>query len=243
MSAKLPELTSPFSLTDLTDGAAYQFPSLKLNQPNLFTRIGSLGALVVKVPSDRGNADFKKYVRDGETDPQDIRANETLERFENLDKALQRYPAFSATKTSSGDSIAHFLVVHRLQHSRLEPCPHVAVPPTRFIVLARRRWLFGPYITPAIVQQRMPGIRLFDMVDPMEGVFLSQFSRLKPKLRHHLEPLMNSDISIHIDWNIENFVWDEQATKLYYVDSKPTTLASRFSVEHNLASLRDLLLQ
>ena len=83
--AELP--TTQIKLSDLTDGAGYRVPALKLNQPNLFTRLGSLGDLVLKVPSHRGATDFEKFVRRETTDPQDIRRNEELERFENLDKA------------------------------------------------------------------------------------------------------------------------------------------------------------
>jgi hypothetical protein len=80
------------------------------------------------------------------------------------------------------------------------------------------------------------------MVEPMEGVFLSKYSDLRPQLKRQLAPLMESPVSIHIDWNIQNFIWQETEQRLYYVDSKPTTLASKFSVDHNLSSLRDVFL-
>ena len=80
------------------------------------------------------------------------------------------------------------------------------------------------------------------MVEPMEGVFLPQYSHLRSQLKSQLTPLVNSTIRIHIDWNIQNFIWQEATESLYYVDSKPTTLVSKFSVEHNLSSLREVFL-
>lgn len=229
-------------LSDLTDGAGYLVPSLKLGQPNLFTRLGSLGDLVLKVPSDRGRADFDKYVRRELTDPQDIRRNEELERFQNLERATERFPEFKATRESFGEECAHFLVVHRLQHARLGEAKLIGLPDTRFVILAWPRWLFGLHTAPVIVQERVRGVRLFDMVEPMEGVFLSRYSHLRPQLKRQLTPLVESLISIHIDWNIQNFIWQETEQRLYYVDSKPTTLASKFSVDYNLSSLREVFL-
>jgi len=242
MTTKLSELPSPLRLSDLTDGVGYRVPSLNLSQPNLFTRLGSLGELIVKVPSDRGRTDFAKFVKRGVTDPEDIRANEELERFENLEQALHRFSSFAITRASFGDDVAHFLLVHRLQLARLEAAGLVSLPQTRFVVLGCSRWLFGMYLTPAIVQERIRGIRLFDVVEPMEGVFLSQYSHLKSQLKGKLQPLVDSKISIHIDWNIQNFIWQEATERLYYVDSKPTTMASKFSVDHNLSSLRETFL-
>ena len=243
MASKLTQLTPPFRLTALTDGKGYQVPSPRLSQPNLFTQLGSLGDLVVKVSSKRGRADFDKYVKRGKSDPQDIRSNEELERFDNLGRAIERFPEFADTRTAFGDDVVHFLIVHRMQHARLQDAQLVAVPDTRFVVLGWPRKLFGTHLAPAILQQRIRGSRLFDMVEPMEGVFLSRFSHLKQLLKEQLSPLVESALRNHIDWNIQNFILEAETNRLYYVDSKPTTLAAKWSTEHNLASLRDTFLR
>ena len=80
------------------------------------------------------------------------------------------------------------------------------------------------------------------MVEPMEGIVLSRYSHLRPRLKRQLLPLVESAIGRHIDWNIQNFIWQEEAERLYYVDSKPTTLASKFGVDHNFSSLREVFL-
>lgn len=242
MPAEISDLRSPYRLAALTDGAGYRVASLKLSQPNLFTRIGSLGDLVVKVPSDRGTADFAKYVKREVYDSEDIRQNEEMERFQNLNQALRKFPSFLVTRSQFGDDFAHFLVVYRIQHARLEASSLVGVPETRFVVLQWAVWLFGTRSTPAIIQQRIRGVCLFDMVEPMDGVFLPQYSHLRTRLKRQLEPLVESKIAIHIDWNIQNFIWREADNRLYYVDSKPTTIAAKWTVEHNLASLRETFL-
>jgi len=43
----------------------------------------------------------------------------------------------------------------------------------------------------------------------------------------------------HIDWNIKNFVFEETAERVFYVDMKPTTLLARQTNEQNLRSIRD----
>lgn len=242
MRRKFIDLVLPVKLAELFDGEGYQVPHLKLGQPNLFTRIGSIGNFVVKVPSKRGWGDFSKYVKNEESDPEDIRFNEELERFINLRKAIQRFPEFEKTLDSFGDDVAHFLLVYRLQHERIRNANLIGFPNARFIVLVWPRWLFGKHSMPAIVQQRIQGVRLFDMVEPMEGVFLSQYSHLKTKIRHQLEKLVDSVIHKHIDWNIANFILEEGTNKLFYVDSKPSTLAAKWTVEHNLSSIREVFL-
>jgi hypothetical protein len=227
----------------LTDGQGYRVPPLKLGQPNLFTQLGSLGDLVVKVPSARGRADFNKYIKLGLSDPEDIRSNEELERFGNLSRAIEQFPEFAATRTVFGDDMTHFLIVHRIQHARLQAAHLVAIPDTRFIVLGWPRKLFGTRSAPVILQQRIRGVRLFDMVEPMTGVFLSRFASLKQPIREQLTPLVDSALRNHIDWNIQNFVLEAATNHLYYVDSKPTTLAAKWGTEHNLASLRETFLE
>jgi len=117
----------------------------------------------------------------------------------------------------------------------------VTVPDARFVVLEQPRWFWGTRAVPAIhsrVCTRYPGV---DMVDTQDGTFVPQSAHLKSRFETGIAPLMRSDMMKHIDWNIENFVWNERAGRLYYVDLKPSTLTSRFSVAHNLQSLRELL--
>lgn len=199
--------------------------------------LGSLWDLVLKVPADRGRTDIDKYVRRGLTDPQDIRRNEKLERFQNLERTTERFPEFKATRESFGEQCPHFLLVHRFQRARLREVEVVGLPDSRFVVPAWPRWLFGLHTAPVIVQQRIPGVQLCDMVEPMDGVFLSRYFHLRPQLKRQVAPLVESAISIHIDWKIQNFIWQEVEQRLYHVHSKPTTLGSKFSVDRNLTSL------
>ena len=242
MKPTLIKLLPPLRLEELEDGKGYLVPSLQLGQPNLFTRIGFLGDIVVKIPSARGVSDFDKYVRRERSDPEDIRYNLELEKFDNLGQAIEHFPEFSITRSKFGNKVSHFLIVYRMQHARLQEAQIVQVPATRFIVLAWPRKLFGIHIVPAILQKRIKGLSLFDMVDPMEGVFLPEFLHLKALIRDQLAPLVESTLLNHIDWNIQNFVLEDETNCLIYVDSKPTTLAARWTTEHNLKGLRETFL-
>jgi hypothetical protein len=243
MSKKFEQLMAPFHLSAVRDGAGYQVARLYLSEPeNLFTRIGFLGDLVVKIHSLDGWRAFSKSVRWGETSSENIRANEELERFENLDLAIQQFPAFGITRELFGDMRAHYLIVHYIQFTRLREANLVHTPDTRFIVL---RWpMLRVFVQsePAMLQQRIRGVRLWDMVDTVDGGFLPGFAHLKKCLAGQLGPLVESGLRAHIDWNIQNFILEEGTQHLYYIDSKPTTIAARQGTEHNLASLRETFL-
>ena len=58
---------------------------------------------------------------------------------------------------------------------------------------------------------------------------------------HHLHPAVQFaglGARSHIDWNIKNFVFDEAAGQLYYVDLKPTIFVARQSNGQNLEGIR-----
>jgi hypothetical protein len=84
-------LVPPFSISAITDGAGYKIRSLHLSRPNLFTRIGSLGDLIVKVPSDRGQRDFAAYVKDRMTD---LRKSAPMRLWNTLKISTMRSSAF-----------------------------------------------------------------------------------------------------------------------------------------------------
>ena len=225
------------------DGGIYNISHLEFSKPNLFTEMAFLGNVFVKIPSDKGVSDFLKYIKLEISDPMDVRRNEPLEEFGNLDQALEQFPEFKNIRDQLDPDTAHWLVVYALQYRRLQRSNLVSLPKTRFIVLERPFLFFWKQYTPAIVQETIDGLPLWDMVDTQEGVFLPTWERSKGTFREQLAPLMNSDMRNHIDWNIKNFVWNYASRRFYYVDLKPSTLASKFSFEHNLASLRQLLEQ
>ncbi len=240
--SSMTQMDSPLTLGSISDGKGYIIPALTLTQPNLFTRIGESGEVIIKVPSKLGLKDFKKFVKTEIADPQDIRSIEPLERFTNLDQALVKFSEFTSTREAFGDDIAHFLAVHRMQYERLKTANLIRVPETRFVVLAWKEGSGEMRHSPAIVQEKVPGVALWDMVNRWSGKFKPQYADLRDKIRDQLLPLINSDISIHIDWNIKNFVWNPSENRLYYVDSKPSLMASKSSVEHNLASVREVFI-
>ena len=49
------------------------------------------------------------------------------------------------------------------------------------------------------------------------------------RISRQLSNLLDSGLRDHIDWNIKNFVFDEAAGRLFYVDLKPTTFVARES--------------
>ena len=49
----------------------------------------------------------------------------------------------------------------------------------------------------------------------------------------------SSSLCRHINWYPENFIWSEQERKLYYIDSKPSTMLGKDVDDRSLRNLRE----
>ncbi len=130
-------------------------------------------------------------------------------------------------------------MVHWLQYDRLRSRGVIGVPESRFVILnVARPDSQGRELSPAIIQQRVPGATLWEMFD-FEAVHVRlAWQPFKSTIATQLSALLESDLADHVDWNIKNFVFHGAEQRLYYVDSKPTLFVARSSNDHNLSGIR-----
>ena len=236
---KVRELGRPLSIESVRDGVAYVLPAgTQFALTNLFLNVAGVDELFIKTPSQRGLADYRSFVKNPHSHPEELRSMEDSERFENLAAVLERF-ADLRPLTALGQELVHYLVVHRLQYERLRAQASVAIPEARFGVLRNTRFGILRQFKPALFQQRIVGTTLWQMFDFAALRVASRWRPLLPVIAAQLEQLLRSSLETHIDWNIQNFVFHEGQAQLYYVDMKPTTFLSRESNEQNLKGIRD----
>jgi hypothetical protein len=233
-------LARPVSIQDVVDGGCYRLPIDALTTSNLFFDIARVDGVFVKAPSSTGLADFKTFVADGRSTSDDVRPLEPSERLEALNVTSARYPAFGSIVARHPD-LVHILVVLKQQHERMRENRAVGVPDTRFGLLAGRTMFSSPRA--AVFQEQIAGTTLWEMFDFENEVVRSEWESALPAIAAQLAPLVDSPLALHVDWNIQNFVYRENDQQLFYVDVKPTTLVNRRSNEHNLRGIRDYFVQ
>lgn len=236
---QLDTLRRPLSIESVRDGGAYVLDHAPLTQTNLFLRVGSIDDLFFKLPSPRGWADYRSFFRFPQPHPEDIRALESPERFENLPATLVRFPTLDVRQ---GPETTHYLAVYKLQYERIRNQTAVGIPQARFGALRSARRGFRQRIEPALFQERVSGTTLWDIFD-------FDSLRIKPAWQPHL-PIISAQLSNfldaglleHVDWNIQNFVFHAEQERLFYVDLKPTIFVAKSSNAHNLKGIRDYFL-
>jgi hypothetical protein len=203
-----------------------------------------LDKVVAKLlPSSYGFAEYEKYVVREETDNDGIRGNETIEEFRNLDLLLAQYNSFIDIRIGFGDRMVHWLLLQRLQYDRLQAVIRISEP--RYCLFNKLGLLFNS-IHPGIIQQRVGGFSLWDMIDHdvvhadrEHDPFVRQdYEPLLPHISSQLSRLATPTFSSHINWHIMNFIFDPQTNILYYLDLKPLSIFCRWRNEQNLRSIR-----
>jgi hypothetical protein len=237
LAVKIEALNRPLSIDSVRDGGAYALWEVPLVATNLFLKVGHVDELFIKIPSERGSEDYRNFVKLAHSNPQDIRALEEVERFENLQSALGSLNLKHLA--ALGDEVAHYLAVHALQYERLQHQTAVGIPRARFGVLRSTRLAILRNYNPAMFQERVRGSTLWSMYDFAALRVASRWRPYLSTISAKLSELLDSGLVNHIDWNIQNFVFKEADQRLFYVDLKPTTFVSKESNEHNLKGIRD----
>jgi hypothetical protein len=221
----------------IEDGGTYAFPAVQLVETGLFHRVGCIGELFIKVPSARGLDDYRRFAKLAVRHEEDVRSVEEAERWERLEDTLEVFPGLKPL-LRVGSEVAHYLAVHKLQYERLRAQTAVLIPRAKFGVLqSTHRYVFR-HLEPALFQEKVPGMTLWDMFDFNQNRVYPNWREFLPGISVRLSALLDSSLLNHIDWNIKNFVFDATQDCLFYVDMKPTTLLSRSSNETNLKGLR-----
>jgi hypothetical protein len=231
-------LKPPLSINSVGDGGAYSLPRTELTLTNLFLRIRNLDDLYIKVPSERGFEDYRRFVRRAEASAMDIRGLEDEERFERLESALDEFPGLKSTR-DAGVEIAHYLAVHKFQYERLRRQTAVGIPEARFGVLRSTRLGFLHKFEPVLFQQRIRGTTLWSMYDFAALRVASKWRPVLPTVSAQLAGLLDSGLRDHVDWNIKNFVFEGTSQQLFYVDLKPSLFIAREGNEQNLRGIRE----
>jgi hypothetical protein len=242
--------TTPSPLPDtcsadrIQDGALYQWPSTGIQEcSTLYSTVAFLDQIVIKLPSSHGFDEYNKYVVKEQADNDAIRGNETIERFQNVDQLLARYPSCRQAQITIGDKKTHWLLLHKLQYDRLKRS--IKIPETRFCFFSKKGFLFAS-VHPGLVQRRVTGISLWDMIDhevwhedrEHEPFVRQEYESLIPQISAQLAPLATHDLFMHINWYIKNFIFDPKTNILYYLDLKPSNIFGKWRNDQNLREIR-----
>jgi hypothetical protein len=228
-------LRRPLSIVQVHDGGVYSLNLGRLPQTGLFFNVGRIDDVFIKMPSRRGLADYFACVRYARPTSTGIRPLEDRERFERLGSTLEPLPEFGQLAASRPE-LVHYLVLHKLQYERLRAETAVAIPAAKFALLRTR--LPREQLEPVVFQEPIEGTTLWDMFDFAQHELTHRWRPSLPAISAQLSQLVASSLSIHVDWNIRNFVFRETDQRLFYVDLKPTLFAAVETNDGNLDAIR-----
>ena len=234
------------TLDDFKNGSVHELPSLSYaaTGPNSYSTVAISEHVAVKCPTSYGFSEYRKYIKSGRTDSDEIRSLEDLERYSNAERLLAIYPEF--TKAWGLRPVeAHYLLVLRLQLDRLRQHAPIAVPDSRFVLCTRKAlWFFRQWQS-VVIQKRVRGTCLWDMLDMSVSVpassripILPQYQHLLPTISTQMFRLLECDFSKHINWFVRNFVMEDSTNTLFYIDSKPPVIFGRWRNEHDMNRIR-----
>jgi hypothetical protein len=198
-------------------------------------------SLVVKIPSTDLLEDFNRFVVRGEiappgTDPT-VRLADDEEK--NVETLLSKFPEFHSTIAQHAEH-THLLMVHKLQYQRLSMSNTIRIPQARFIFVRRKQFWFSNKIMPAIVQEKITGTPLLEMVERYISAIRPQYVGFLSIINPRLRQLIASDLCDHLNWFIANFLYDSNTDVLWYVDSKPSCLFGKRGNQANIQGLRNV---
>jgi hypothetical protein len=78
---KVEALERPLSIRSVRDGGLYAFPVASFLQTNLFLKIACVENVYLKVPSERGIEDYRRFIKGEESVSGELRPLEDAERF------------------------------------------------------------------------------------------------------------------------------------------------------------------
>lgn len=244
MSTPLPD---GCSIKTISDARVYKWPTAGQKvlsvSPKPYSHVICLDNVVVKLPSSYGFGEYEKYVVNEKTDNDAIRGNESIEKLQNLGQLLTQYNSFREACSTVGDKKVHWLLLHILQYDRLKKV--IKIPTTRYCFF-QKKGLLSSTIHPGLVQQRIAGIPLWDMIDhnvvhedrEHTPFVKEKYEPLIPHISSQLRPLATPSLSMHINWHIMNFIFEPKTNVLYYLDLKPSSIFGRWRNEHNLKNIR-----
>ncbi len=246
MGLDIAKFEGDITLDRLKNGVVYELPDLPYEPAGSenYSHVAISENVVVKRPTLYGFSEYKKYVKEGRTDSDELRSLEELERYFNAERLLTIYPEFSEAWTLRPIE-THYLLVFRLQLDRLKKQAPIAVPAARFVLSTRRVLGLFRQWQPVVIQERVRGTYLWDMLDMSISVPASsripifpQYEHLLPTISEQMSKLLESKFKNHVSWFIRNFVIEDSTNTLYYIDSKPSVIFGRWRNEHDMNRIR-----
>jgi hypothetical protein len=245
------QLPSPARVSEFRDAALYAWPKRATWDNTTYSRVASVDDILLKLPSSHGFSEYQKYVVREERDSDAIRSNEPIEKIGSISELIARFPTWGPCRRAYGDLPTHWLLLHKLQFERLAENTGLALPASRFVFLRKQRAILGSKDHPALVQERVQGISLWQMIehdvsvsDPETHCFVrEEYRSFLPPIAKQLRPVADSSWSDHMNWHIMNFIFQPETKRLFYVDLKPSNIFGRWRNEQNLRNIRRDFLQ
>lgn len=240
-SGIIPLLDSSSGISAIKDGLTYALPNLHFRPPSVFSSLAFTESLIIKMPVDAWLEDFRRHVARRQDAPSGglplVRPADAEEK--NVEALLIRFPEFRSAYAQHAE-YAHFLMVHRLQHERLKSSKAIRIPQSRFIFIRRTQFWFFKKLMPIIVQERITGMPLLEMVEENVDAIIPKWIQFLPKINPRLHELMSVDLKNHLNWFIKNFLYDSTRDVLWYVDAKPSCLFARKGNDENIRGLHEI---
>lgn len=214
----LPVISNATTLDEIRDGEMYRLKAISVAPYRRFSRLGFTQHLVIKAATPQFESSFETLVRGNTEDFANnvVRISSELER--DAEALAAEYPEIACHLDQNAAAV-HLLLVARLQHDRLAATAEIAVPRTRFVLLVDNEGR----VTPTTIQQRVAGTSLLSIADD-DTLTTEQAYMVLKRIAPRIETLRRSELSQHINWFADNFLYDPASDVLHYVDTKATCL-------------------
>ena len=138
MTIDITKRDGEFALDHFKNGSLYELsePTYEPAGSGKYSDVAILEDVVIKRPTSYGFSEYKRYVKVGRTDSDELRPLEEIERYSNAEHLLARYPEFTDTWAFRPVE-THYLLVFRLQLDRLALEAPIEVPAARFILASK----------------------------------------------------------------------------------------------------------
>jgi len=224
------------SIDVFKDGLAYELPNPEFSYDDTmaYSRVAIMEKIVVKLATSAG---FSEYKNSLQVNGKPLKFKE-VENNKSYTILLEKYPELGIVRREFGGLRLHFLLEHRAQYDRLQQQDFVVIPKARFVILLKRMVGLLSYWQPAVIQSKVSGITLWDMIAHENRSMRPEYTCYHKMISEQLLPLAKSELAPHINWNIKNFIFNETTGKLHYVDSKPSAMIDQLRNRQNLRNIK-----
>ena len=228
ISALTRSAIEPLTINHFSNNEEFNLPPVKRSKTGLFFKIGVIDEVYIKAPTFRAYRRFRQYFMNKKN------IQKRAEAYNDEIIKITGNPDIVRPKTIN-ETRRYMTWVHIAHYNRLCGVSPGIVPKTYAGFEARSIRSGRFFLKPLIIQERVNGTRLWNMFADVDNSraplrWYSQEKPYVPNILLQIEPLRYSN---DIDWNIQNFIYDQDKNELHYVDSKPALYVNPRSNEHN----------